>query len=592
MRNNGLTVTDTGFYNGNDTNAVTLIESTSMNSLNGNSQSDYVASTRKPANQDDMNTIDMGNGAQISINNLSDAEEITAIDISAASSIVSTNGNKYEVADYANNSSIEFPQDEQDKQHLMTHIKITNESGPAANYQAQIVASNTQYTPGSTIPWSAVVQDSDVISLNPGQSTEIQFSWDLTQYNNRKYVYLAISSSKASGGSPVTDSSEDRHGGTYETATNIYAPPVISGIKGRVHTSNDIDMLKFTALNTSPHTLVNTYTSTVRMAVYSEYDLNNPFTDRIMSPGDSWTFGSTAGETYYIKIYSYEGWIGNYKFAIVDGVSGKIEAQPIEFQQNGNNQYYIFSDNPEKVRPCDLLDPSNGLPPTALLHQNDLGPGTYYLFAYHHKNENYFGSTPVYFDTVFYNSPGRGGDVKINRIGYETYSTYNNWDHLHDAWDAFQYQYNGSFKTNYIADDPLWISTITGNYNSMSNNTNYGFAYLLIEFEVLNGYVNLSTVAFKNRNIAKQNFGSYGNGIESAFELTDLMLKGKSNTSRIISTPEMSYVIDDSSVQKELPVIVSNLHYTNKQGMFTTNSTPNDANTRWRTVGRIYLDMC
>ena len=330
------------------------------------------------------------------------------------SSIVSTNGNLYEVADYANNKSIEFPQDEQDKQHLMTHIKITNESGPAANYQAQIVASNTQYTPGSTIPWSAVVQESDVIALNPGQSTEIQFSWDLTQYNNRKYVYLAISSSKASGGSPVTDSSEDRHGGTYDTATNIYAPPVISGIKGRINESNDIDMLKFTATTTSPHILVNAYTSTVRMAIYSTAYGITLIDDKVMSPGTSFRFGSTAGEDYYIKIYDYWG-VGNYEFWI-SRPTNEFGESDLEFK-SATDRNFLYVNNPEYITKFDIVD-SNEIERNygqdkqlKIFEQTTTGKNTYYqthISWYNNPDghdEDFPDADGFYMDVDFYN-PG------------------------------------------------------------------------------------------------------------------------------------------------------------------------------------------
>ena len=261
---------------------------------------------------------------------------------------------------------------------------------------------------------------------------------------------------------------------------------------------------------------------------------------------------------------------------------------------DGKKHFYIYDDHPEHIRACDLLDPDAQYPKRLLMHSYNLEPGIYTVFAYHHVNADLFG-TDIYFDSVFYNNEGVGGDVKINKLGFHTGGETSDWDAAWSSWYDYQAGASkvppGYTNEQYIASDPLWLSDIVGrnntiNYYDEEGRYQSGLIHLLMEFEVTGGSVNFATVAYRDKAAAKSNFGAYGNGIESVFEDLDTVVKGKGGTAQTIVAEPMDYIIDDTiqagSGNNLLPFSITNIINTNKvQNFFTTNYGPLNDNNRW-----------
>ena len=271
-----------------------------------------------------------------------------------------------------------------------------------------------------------------------------------------------------------------------------------------------------------------------------------------------------AGRNYYVGITpkdSAAAWNAvknkTYTLSIGDsGSSGAILVQPIQFESVADDHYYIYDDNPEYIRRCDILDDS-WYAPSALMHSYELQPGTYNVFAYHHVSLESIGDgytpqdamfandTELYFDAIFSNTGNTGGKVKINKLGFRT-AVEDSWNCNLRTWQDYQRPYNNS-EEFYINASPLFLSDLTGEKkirNASGTNPDNGIVHLLLEFEVTEGSVDFSTVAYHNKANALQIFEQNGQRVEGKYEYTET-LKGQAAASRIRRSNVLDYTIND-----------------------------------------------
>ena len=341
------------------------------------------------------------------------------------------------------------------------------------------------------------------------------------------------------------------------------------------------------------------YTVRVKMGWDGEAQYQKAEETVVMKPGEKTAtrlFDSIMlfdyGRDINVTIEVFERGIPAAKGAItkyVEGLNGRVDPQEISFQTPSQDEYYIFDDHPEHIRICDILDSGDpNYPPRSLMHSIALPPGKYTAFSYHHVDPSLY-DTPIYFDAVFYNSGGRDGDVKINRVGFRAAGEIDNWNQR-KAWEEYR-DGKGNYGTKYINDDPLWLSDLmqyehTINYKDNYGKPNGGVVHMMMEFEVVSGTVNFATVAYKNKGdytqggTAKYNFGPHGNEITSVYETLIPVSKGKAQAGSTVYAEPITFLIDDST-KSYLPVKITNDTYTKKQQkFFTTHSYLLDDNNR------------
>ena len=313
--------------------------------------------------------------------------------------------------------------------------------------------------------------------------------------------------------------------------------------------------------------------------------------------------------------------------------SGYIAPQEVVFEQptekvvtvkdtNGNDKemllphYLIFDDQPEHVRRCDILD-DGSYTPRALMHVENLGPGVYTVFSYHHKSDGFLAragtvldrNQPIYFDAAFYNSPGKYGDVQVTRLGYSSNGRDrgDTWLNLFKAWEEYTngtpVTINYSNYTNISIDKTKWLRDVlwemypgddARNSTRISSGAEMGYSMLMMEFVVTSGSVNFATVAYKDEQQGHAVFDDWNQtgSIKSVNEPL-LTVNGVGETTTQVIGKEMEYVIDDSAgTETRLPVSISNRLFTNrKSSFFTTHMTEMSANNRWTVPGSSVVEL-
>lgn len=313
--------------------------------------------------------------------------------------------------------------------------------------------------------------------------------------------------------------------------------------------------------------------------------------------------------------------------------SGYIAPQEVVFEQptekvvtvkdtNGKDKemllphYLIFDDHPEHIRRCDILD-DGSYTPRALMHVENLGPGVYTVFSYHHKSTGFLAragtvldrNQPIYFDAAFYNSPGNYGDVQVTKLGYSSNGRDggDTWENLFKAWEEYT---NGALVTinynnytNISIDKTKWLRDVlwemypgddSRNSTRISSGAEMGYSMLMMEFVVTSGSVNFATVAYKNEQQGHAVFDDWNQtgSIKSVNEPL-LTVNGVGETTTQLIGKEMEYVIDDSvGTETRLPVSISNRLFTNrKSSFFTTHMTEMSANNRWTVPGSSVVEL-
>ncbi|MGM9937457.1 MAG: hypothetical protein ACI38A_08940, partial [Candidatus Ornithomonoglobus sp.] len=108
---------------------------------------------------------------------------------------------------------------------------------------------------------------------------------------------------------------------------------------------------------------------------------------------------------------------------LLDPSAPVIEFTTETSNENGTGEYYLFDDNPEHLNAKFLAD---GGTPSSIAHFEDLQPGIYTVFSYHHRGDSVDRAADLYFDAAF--SSSSGGEFKILSIGLD-----HDWD-WNQAW--------------------------------------------------------------------------------------------------------------------------------------------------------------
>lgn len=314
---------------------------------------------------------------------------------------------------------------------------------------------------------------------------------------------------------------------------------------------------------------------------------------------------------------------GNYKLIVERNGNTSIglkityvnAPQEIKFDQNaegdvGSGNYYIFVDQPEHIRTYDIINGTE--PPRTLMDLNDLGPGKYTYFEYHHKATEYiadkdengnpyrrlfwegnnggaFGNNvSLYYDGIFYNKPGQTGTIKVTKLGCTTEGNGKKWD-IPQTYDCFNGCYDGTsmFRYTIPSDEKKITSTNSFKISEMLDNDeikinqNYtddmGYLFIMMEFEVTGGSVSFSSMAAEN----SPDFSAFNNGnIKCRYEdQPHQCIKGMGEFDQVIDAQELNYYFDGTNGYDEvaLPVKIKNSVYSDdtvQKDYFTTNSSP------------------
>ena len=281
--------------------------------------------------------------------------------------------------------------------------------------------------------------------------------------------------------------------------------------------------------------------------------------------------------------------------------------------ENGKPMYYLFDDNPEHLNDRYLAD---GAVPSSIAHFEDLTPGIYTVFSYHHRGDSVDYQADLYYDTAF--STSDNGSFRILALGIDK-----NWD-WNQAWADYTNtsvqmpmflrtfsctcekpcpctEENGICsdpscpaiirgesrqpKTQFFtslnkdfglsSDAPLFLSDIENRLSAEDiNHFRYGGyqepMWMMMKFEVVSGTVTFDTLAYTDKSRAKENFpvllkGPYEN---------EPQYKGIANCAPIV-TAEFDYAFNDSTAPGPIPVTVRNMRvpdgFTVSDGTFATN---------------------
>ena len=280
----------------------------------------------------------------------------------------------------------------------------------------------------------------------------------------------------------------------------------------------------------------------------------------------------------------------------------------IDFTAISGKHYYIFDDHPEWIRRCDILDDSS-FEPALLMSATGLEPGVYTVFSYHHvanqtddgavirfnSGAPFASSDVVYFDAVFSNKTS-DADIMIKKLGISNLSD-DHWHGITNSWGVFESsELNESKQIEPNTSEWLTDFNCLNRSIKINKDNDFGYVWLMMEFEVIRGSVDFQTVAYKNKADAKTVFDWHNDlineyPIASTYETLET-LKGISNADHRLISRQMVYNI---SAQTEpgtrLPVMVENDFGSGEQLFFTTNTLPISANNRWTTPGSSVLDM-
>lgn len=288
------------------------------------------------------------------------------------------------------------------------------------------------------------------------------------------------------------------------------------------------------------------------------------------------------------------------------------DAPVIEFtaqteSEDGLPEYYLFDDNPEHLNSKFLAD---GETPSSIAHFENLTPGIYTVFSYHHRGYSVDFQADLYYDAVF--SSADGGEFEILNLGID-----HDWN-WNQAWadyasenvsmPEFLRTFNctcGANENEYHSSDcPAVIrgeirTPNTAKYDNLNksksisagdttylseyvryiskndiNHFRYGGwnepMWMMMRFKVTGGTVNFDTIAYTDKAAAKKNFSTLKKG---AFD-NESQYKGIAQNAPIV-TAEFEYEIDDSTPSGAVPVTVKNARVpdgiTIKDGIFATN---------------------
>ena len=245
--------------------------------------------------------------------------------------------------------------------------------------------------------------------------------------------------------------------------------------------------------------------------VYDENDNELIGVDNLAQTGKKYLLNR--GEKAYIKLSTQES-TSTYEFKIQISRDNELVFTP----KIGGK--YIYSSNPEEIKENHLGENGNMLD-----NYENLEPGTYTYMAWYHNGvvvqrsgtESY---TPIYTDVLFNST---NAEIKINRLGLQVFpSAYSpSWtgiqaysdflgkpihnDIVYNEYDLQLYeprQLNLPYTyTLSSGSQSKWLSDIykaAYNVNSYPSMDNYNMPiYIVMEFEVVRGSLNLSTVAYK-----------------------------------------------------------------------------------------------
>lgn len=313
---------------------------------------------------------------------------------------------------------------------------------------------------------------------------------------------------------------------------------------------------------------------------------------------------------------------GNYKLIVERNGNTSIglkityvnAPQEIKFDQNaegdvGSGNYFIFVDQPEHIRTYDIISADE---PRTLMDLEDLKPGKYTYFEYHHKateytlflnkdtnefepkpfapahNGGYFADdVTLYYNGIFFNKPGQYGKIRVTKLGVTSQGKKGIWD-LEQPYKCFSGNYDDIPMYTYsipseikdiTSEQSLTISEMLSN-EAIKINTpdtdNMGYVFVMMEFEVTDGSVSFSSMANTTNDF---NWFSNGN-IKCRYEdQPHQCIKGMGEFDQVIEAQELNYYFDGTNGYDEvaLPVKIKNSVYSDdtvQKDYFTTNSSP------------------
>ncbi len=289
------------------------------------------------------------------------------------------------------------------------------------------------------------------------------------------------------------------------------------------------------------------------------------------------------------------------------GYSGEIPDLifwPAKYTDDAKPCFYLFDDNPEHLNPEFLAD---GEEPSAIASFDGLTPGVYTVFSYHHRGSAAQSEQDLFFDMLF--GTQSGAELKINRIGLDhdwqwnkawadfsgvdvfspmylrTYSCENGGD-CGDAdcscrveneltlSDSTQFSELGEKVILGAGDKKLLSEVIPDIAEERINEIRHGGynepVWLMMEFEIVSGELSADTIAYCDREKARENFDTMKNG-RVAYEP---QFKGiAQNAPEVVAN--LSYTITDDIKAGPLPVRIFNQRhpdgYVCRDGWFATN---------------------
>lgn len=293
---------------------------------------------------------------------------------------------------------------------------------------------------------------------------------------------------------------------------------------------------------------------------------------------------------------------------IVQNLGGKLAPQELVFDQhpvdeNGRENHYIFIDAPEHIGTNNILNNSDGDLSRTLYHNENLAPGKYTIFEFHHKEISGNGDHPftdsdrLYYNSVFYNKDNSVGRIKVNKLGVSAHceNPHHNDDSddnrtswaMQRTWHGFADLTGDNFPRQYDFIDPgiqrldstssLWLTDML-DYNiiQISKNADMGYVWLMMEFEVLDGPICYSSMALKN----SYNFTEFfdRNKLRATFDvLKDQVHKGIGEFDQVLEADPMEFFIDDS-IPKDTPLTFSMSNkmfpHIEESAGFNTNTSP------------------
>ncbi len=293
----------------------------------------------------------------------------------------------------------------------------------------------------------------------------------------------------------------------------------------------------------------------------------------------------------------------------LDPAAPVIEFVPETESADGIPEYYLFDDNPEHLNAKFLAD---GETPSSIAHFENLTPGIYTVFSYHHRGYSVDFQADLYYDAVF-SCGAAGGEFEILNLGLD-----HDWN-WNQAWADYTRagvsmpEYLRSFKcecgAGISADShaegcPAVVKNEfrepnTAEYNSLNkkksltggekvylsefesyigdndvNHFRYGGwnepMWMMMRFRVLSGTVNFDTLAYTDKSAAKENFDTL---LKGPFD-NESQYKGIADNAPVV-TAKLEYEFDDSTPEGSIKVTVKNSRnpdgITLPDGVFATN---------------------